>query len=93
MYHNPVKNITVSVDDEIYHRARVKAAERRTSVSALVRKALEALAEAESDFDRLRRLEKETLQNIRRRLSGLKLEHGDTRNLKRDQLHDREMFR
>ena len=32
-----MKNITVSVDDETYRRARIKAAERDTSVSALVR--------------------------------------------------------
>ncbi len=39
-----MKNITVSVDDEIYHRARIRAAEKRTSVSALVRRALQELA-------------------------------------------------
>ena len=32
-----VKNITVTVDDETYRRARMKAAERDTSVSALVK--------------------------------------------------------
>ena len=32
-----VKNITVTVDDETYRRARIKAAERDTSVSALIR--------------------------------------------------------
>jgi plasmid stability protein len=31
-----VKNITVSVPDDVYRRARVRAAERDTSVSALV---------------------------------------------------------
>ncbi|HMJ64326.1 MAG TPA: CopG family transcriptional regulator [Candidatus Binatia bacterium] len=31
-----MKNITVSVDDEVYHAARVEAAKRRTSLSALV---------------------------------------------------------
>jgi len=38
-----VKNITVSVDDEVYHAARVKAAELQTSLSALVRNYLRAL--------------------------------------------------
>jgi hypothetical protein len=33
-----MKNIAVSVDDETYRRARVKAAEMDTSVSALVRR-------------------------------------------------------
>jgi hypothetical protein len=35
-----MKNITVSVDDETYRRARIKAAESDTSVSALVRRFL-----------------------------------------------------
>ena len=82
-----------SFSARVYHSARVKAAERRTSVSALVRKALEELADTESEFDRLQRLEKETLQNIRRRLAALELENGDTRNLTRDQLHDRKFIR
>jgi hypothetical protein len=32
-----VKNITVCVDEAVYHAARVAAAQHRTSVSALVR--------------------------------------------------------
>ena len=38
-----MKNITVAVDDEVYRRARIAAAERSTSVSALVRDYLRAL--------------------------------------------------
>jgi hypothetical protein len=38
-----MKNITLSVDDEVYHSARVEAARRHTSVSALVRTFLVAL--------------------------------------------------
>jgi len=37
----PMKNITVSVDDAVYHRARVFAAKWDTSVSALVADLLE----------------------------------------------------
>jgi plasmid stability protein len=40
-----VKNITVTVDDDVYHRARVEAARRRTSVSAVVRNYLRAMVE------------------------------------------------
>src|SRR5258708_14212713 len=54
-----VKNITVSVDDETYRRARVKAAAEDTSVSALVRGFLTELAAEESDFERLKREERE----------------------------------
>lgn len=59
-----VRNITVSLDDEIYRRARVKAAERDTSVSALVRDFLVGMAQEESDFERRKRLERETLASI-----------------------------
>jgi hypothetical protein len=53
-----VKNITVSVDDETYRRARMKAAEQATSVSALVRRFLIGLAAEESDAERLKRQER-----------------------------------
>ena len=39
-----MKNITVAVDDEVYRAARVVAAKRDTSVSALVREYLVSLA-------------------------------------------------
>jgi hypothetical protein len=53
-----VKTITVSVDDETYRRARVKAAELDTSVAALVRRFLTRLASDETDAERLRREER-----------------------------------
>jgi hypothetical protein len=43
-----VKNITVSVDDETYRRARTKAAQQDTSLSALVRRFLVELVSEES---------------------------------------------
>jgi hypothetical protein len=39
-----MKNITLSVDDETYRQARITAAERSTTVSALVREYLHALS-------------------------------------------------
>jgi hypothetical protein len=60
-----MKNITVSVDDETYRRARIKAAERDTSVSALVRDFLNGLAREESEFERLKREEKELRASIK----------------------------
>ena len=59
-----MKNITVSVDDETYRRARVKAAEHDTSVSALVRRFLSELATEESDVERLKREERELRSRI-----------------------------
>ena len=39
-YCDPMKNITVTVDEETYRGARIKAAELDTSVSALVKRYL-----------------------------------------------------
>ena len=85
----PVKNITVSVDEELYHRARVKAAEKRTSLSAMVREFLVGMVEEESEFERLRRKERELREELRAkgicfRASG---------RLTREQLHDRHEIR
>lgn len=60
-----MKNITVSLPDDIYRRARIKAAERDTSVSALVREFLTSLGEEESDFERRRRLQAEVLASVK----------------------------
>lgn len=52
-----MKNITVSVDDETYRRARIKAAERDTSVSALVKQFLVEIGSTETEAERLKREE------------------------------------
>jgi phage shock protein A len=52
------------VDDETYKRARVAAAERETSVSALVKAYLEQLASPESQVERLKRQEREIRSQI-----------------------------
>ena len=61
-----MKNITVAVDDETYRRARIKAAERDTSVSALVTRFLTELAAGETDAERLKREEQALRQRIGR---------------------------
>lgn len=76
-----MKNITVTVDDETYRRARIKAAERDTSVSALVRQFLTEVAADESRAERLRRLEAETRAQITDFVVGDRLS--------RDELHER----
>lgn len=60
-----MKNITVSLDEETWRRARVRAAELDTSVSALVKRYLQELAAGESDYERRKRLQAETLATIR----------------------------
>lgn len=76
-----MKNITVSLDDETYRRARIIAAERETSVSALVKRFLVDLAADETEFERLKRQERE----IRRRITDFTA----SENVSRDALHKR----
>lgn len=87
-----MKNITVSVDDETYRRSRIKAAEAGTSVSALVKAFLLQLTQGqatENEFDRLKRLQHETLTGIRARASGFRAADA----IARDALHDRDALR
>ncbi len=41
-----MKNITVTVSDELYHEARVRAARSRTTITALVREYLQQVVDA-----------------------------------------------
>jgi plasmid stability protein len=59
-----VKNITVTLDDETYRRARIKAAEQNTSVSALVKRFLAEIAAGESEPERLKREERVLRERI-----------------------------
>ena len=76
-----MKNITVSLDDETYRRARIIAAERDTSVSALVKRFLTELASGESEFERLRREEQELREKI--------TNFSASDRLSRDEIHNR----
>jgi phage shock protein A len=78
-----VKNITVTVDDETYRRARIKAAERDTSVSGLVKRFLAELAVGESDTERLKRKEHE----LRERISAFRASD----RLSREDVHRRDL--
>lgn len=82
-----MKNITVSVNDEVYHRARVRAAEQKTSVSAIVRKFLEEVAREQTEFERLRALEEKTIQGMK----GVRFSASN--RLNRESLHDRDALR
>ncbi len=77
-----MRNITVSLDDETYRRARLKAAERDTSVSALVRQFLIDLGSSESEVERLKREER----NLRERVQAFRA--GD--RLSREDVHRRD---
>jgi hypothetical protein len=58
-----MKNVTVSMDDATYMRARESASRRGRSLSALVREFLEGL-KAEDEFERLRQMEQELYAKI-----------------------------
>jgi plasmid stability protein len=80
-----VKNITISLPDELYRRVRIKAAERDTSVSGLVRDLLASIGEEESDFERRKRLQDEVLASIQSFRAGGRLS--------REQVHNRDAVR
>ena len=80
-----MKNITVSVDDEVHHRARLRAAELNTSVSALVRDFLIDLAENESEAARHRRLQNSLLEKLDQAGKGIVVSD----RLDRDAIHQR----
>jgi hypothetical protein len=65
-----MKNITISMDDELYRLARIKAAEQSTSISALCKAFIIRLTGsevAESEFQRLQREEQELRAELRAR--------------------------
>lgn len=80
-----MKNITVSLDDETYRRARIKAAETSTSVSALVKGFLVHLTTSETETESRKRLQNETLAAIRASRQGFRAAD----RLSRDELHER----
>jgi hypothetical protein len=78
-----MKNITVSVDDDTYRRARLKAAEQETSVSALVRGFLTELGRGESEMERLKREEHQLRDRI------IAFRGGD--RVTRESIHERDV--
>ncbi|MFN9872638.1 MAG: hypothetical protein ACK55E_14530 [Cyanobacteriota bacterium] len=59
-----MKNITVSVDEAVHRRARLRAAELNTSLSALVKGFLQDLAADASEAARRRRLQNQLLERL-----------------------------
>ncbi len=80
-YCENVKNITVSVPDDVYRNARVTAAQRDTSVSALVVAYLEQLSGRIDEFARLETLQHEVQAGIR--------QFRASDRMSRDEVHDR----
>jgi plasmid stability protein len=76
-----MRNITVSVPDDVYRQAKIKAAERGRSVSALVAQFLGSLGGQNDEFERLLAQQEEVLAEIE------SFRAGD--RLGREELHDR----
>jgi plasmid stability protein len=76
-----VKNITISVPDDVYRDARIRAAERGSSVSALVGEYLRSLSERDSEFARLEEHQRQVQAEIDRFRARDRLD--------RDDVHDR----
>jgi plasmid stability protein len=76
-----VKNITVSVPDDVYRDARIRAAEQGSSVSGLVAQYLRSLSEQTSEFTRLEAQQREVQDQIDRFRAGDRLD--------RDEIHGR----
>jgi plasmid stability protein len=76
-----MKNITVSVPDDVYRAARVRAAERGSSVSAIVTEYLRSLSGSGTEFAR-REAQQRRIQRQIRRFSAVD-------RLGRDEIHDR----
>jgi uncharacterized protein YdaU (DUF1376 family) len=78
-----VKKVTVSLDDETYRRASKIAAQRDTSVSALVKRFLLKLGSGETETERVKREERA----LRERTTAFRASD----RLSRDDLHRRGM--
>jgi hypothetical protein len=76
-----VKNLTVSVPDAVYRNARIAAAQRDTSVSALVVAYLQRLSGRMDEFASLEALQREVQAEIG--------QFRATDRLGRDEIHDR----
>jgi len=76
-----MKNVTVSVPDDVYRQARMRAAERDTSVSALVADYLRSLSGPSPEFIRLR--------DLQRTITNALSDFGAADRLDRDELHER----
>jgi len=76
-----MKNITVSVPDDVYRQARIRAAERGSSVSAMVAAYLTSLSAGGAEFSRLDEQQRRIQRQIKHFRAGDRLD--------RDEIHNR----
>lgn len=80
-----MKNITVALDDDTYRKARILAAQRDSSVSALVKEHLLALTAGASTARDLKREQEDLLDTLWRRHP----DFNSAENLSRETLYER----
>jgi plasmid stability protein len=80
-YCEEVKNITVSVPDDVYRAARIRAAEEGRSVSAMVADYLRSISGAQRESARL--------EAQQRRIQAQVTRFRASNRLSRDEIHDR----
>ncbi|HEV3375741.1 MAG TPA: DUF6364 family protein [Thermoleophilaceae bacterium] len=76
-----MRNITVSVPDDVYRAARIRAAEQGSSVSSLVAEYLRSLSDRDSELEHARASWREIVGEIEHFRAGDRLS--------RDELYDR----
>ena len=74
------RNLTVQLDEDVIHRAKVAAAKRGTSVSGLVTQQLERLVEADERYEEAHRRAERAMGRTQSR---------GGRSWTRDELHER----
>lgn len=75
-----MKNITLSVPDDVYRAARVHAAGQGQSVSGMVTRYLTDLSDRDAEFQRLVALQDDVLSRITRFRAADRLSRGDAHN-------------
>lgn len=80
-----MKNITVSLPDDVYRAARIKAAEQDRSLSALVRDLLVDLCRRKDDFEERKRKQARVMAQI--------TDFRASDRLSREDAHDRDALR
>jgi hypothetical protein len=76
-----MKNVTVSVPDDVYRLAKIRAAEGGSSISALVTGYLRSLGDQEAEFSRLEAQQSQVFDEVDR--------FSAADRLNRDELHRR----
>jgi plasmid stability protein len=80
-YRDMVKNITVTVPDEVYRAARIRAAEEGRSVSGMVTNYLRSLTGRDAEYARMEAQQRRIQAQIKRFRAADRLS--------RDEVHDR----